>query len=47
MKVTITFNSLPTVTMSIDQWVEIGKIRGYCKANKIRVTEINQIEYTP
>jgi hypothetical protein len=45
MKVTITFETLPSVTMSIKEWELIGRQKGYCKANKIFEYQITGIEY--
>lgn len=47
MTVTIEINKTKTDTMSIEAWNEIGKLKGYCKANKILMTEVTNIEYTP
>lgn len=47
MQVTIEINKTKTDTMSIEAWNEIGKLKGYCKANKLLMIEITNIEYKP
>lgn len=47
MQVTISFNNKPPVSLTIDEWLKTGKIKGYCKANKIKKSEITEINYEP
>lgn len=47
MQVKIEIDKSKVVTIAIDDWVKIGKLKGYCKANKILMTQITNIEYIP
>lgn len=45
MTVLITFNNGTKKEVPIDDWVKAGKLKGYCRANKIKLNQVNEIDY--
>lgn len=45
MQVKIEIDKVKTVTIPIEEWITKGRLKGYCKANKILMTQITNIEY--